>query len=138
MPLRFKIENRIQFSKEIPLKKIAFNFIWKIPCNFFKKSQVWDHFWKSRCSRVILKIVGATPLLVQNIKPIGKLFCTFYTNFVITQETPFNISKKKLNDPKWITFFLTFFTFSLSLSLTMKSPSILYGKSFQKNSPSIL
>ena len=34
-------------------------------------------FEKSHRSSVILKIVGATPQLVQNLTPIRKLFCTF-------------------------------------------------------------
>merc|ERR1712208_87633 len=56
---RKNFQNRLQFSKEIPLKKFAFNFIWK---SFY-------FFEKCRPSSVILKIVGATPQLVQNINP---------------------------------------------------------------------
>merc|ERR1712115_202812 len=63
--------------KRNPIKKIAFNFISKIPCNFFKNHKLETIFEKSHRSRVILKIVGATPQIVQNLTNIKKFLCTF-------------------------------------------------------------
>ena len=46
------------------------------------------------------------PQHAQNLKPKRKLFCTFYTNVVITQDTLFNISEnKKIKGPKVDHFF---------------------------------
>merc|ERR1712208_235640 len=64
-------------------------------------------FEKSHRSSVILKIVGATPQLVQNLTPIRKLFCTFlYQCCYSPIHLPSHIRKQKnLKDQKWITFF---------------------------------
>ena len=58
-------------------------------------------FEKSRRAILILKIFWTTPQFVQNLTPIRKLFYTFYTNAVITQDPPRNISENiKIKGPK--------------------------------------
>merc|ERR1712208_109700 len=64
-------------------------------------------FEKSHRSSVILKIVGASHQLVQNLTPIRKLFCTFLYQCCYS---PIHLlshirKQKNLKDQKWITFF---------------------------------
>ena len=75
-----KIELTFSFTKEIHVKiiwnkkKSTLKFGRKIPSRTVKLKTL---FKKSRRSKVILKIFGETPQLVQNLTPIRKLFCTF-------------------------------------------------------------
>ena len=57
---------------------------------------------------MILRIVGATPQLLQSFTPIRELFCT-YTNVVVTQDPLSQIQKQKnLKSLKRINFSLHF------------------------------
>merc|ERR1711954_127696 len=67
-PFNFFLKSPSIFKRN-PFKKIAFNFIWKILCKFFKNHKLETIFEKSHSSRVIMKIRGATPQLVQNLTP---------------------------------------------------------------------
>ena len=88
----------------------------------FLSSLIQNHkletiFEKSHRSSVILKIVGATPQLVQNFTPIRKLACTFSSVFVIGRYIMYNICKFQENQRT----FLSSLTHSLSLSLSLHS-----------------
>ena len=75
-----KIELTFNFKKEIHVKIIRNKKKSTLklgPKNTLQDRQVGDHFKKSHRSNVILKIVGATPQLIQNLTPIRKLLCTF-------------------------------------------------------------
>merc|ERR1712030_83102 len=63
--------------KRNPIKKNRLQFYMEIPLLFSKNHKLETIFEKSHRNSVILKIVGATPQLVQNLTPIRKLFCTF-------------------------------------------------------------
>ena len=82
-PTIFKITQLLQLFSKIVSKLTVIEGIFetKFQGLFFllriNLRQVEDHFRKCRRSIVILKIVGATPQLVQNLTPIRKLFCTF-------------------------------------------------------------
>ena len=75
-----KIELTFNFTKEIHVKIIRnkknqpWNLVSKIPSRIVKLETIFE---KSHRSSVILKIVGATPQLVQNLTPIRNLLCTF-------------------------------------------------------------
>ena len=86
----------LQFYKRNPLKFFEKknnpgNLVSKIPSWTGKLETIFE---KSHRSSVILKTIGATPQLVQNLIPIS---CGgyFYTSVVITQDPPFDISKNK-------------------------------------------
>merc|ERR1712074_252307 len=88
----YKFPKSPSIFKRNPIKKIAFNFIWKILLNFSKNHKLETIFEKSHRSIVILKIVEASPQLVQNLTPIRKLLCTFLYLYFLTLDPTFNIS----------------------------------------------
>merc|ERR1712115_718051 len=55
-PFKFFLKSPSIFKRN-PIKKIAFNFTWKIPCKFFKNHKLETIFEKSHRSIVILKIL---------------------------------------------------------------------------------
>ena len=75
-PFNFFLRSPSIFKRN-PIEKIRLQFYKEIPLLFSKNHKLETIFEKSHRSSVILKIVGATPQLVQNLTPIRKLFCTF-------------------------------------------------------------
>ena len=125
IPLKIKNLNRLQFYKRNPFKifglkfymknpfkinQLAFNFTKEIPLKFCrKKNGPWNFvskipsrtdkletiFEKNHPSLRILKIIGATPQLVQNLTPIWKLFCTFLYKYFYYSGPPLRYLKTK-------------------------------------------
>ena len=56
----------------------------------------------------ILKFLILTPQVHQIFKPIRKISCAFYTNFVATKDLSFDIYLKKMNTIKLLDFSLRF------------------------------
>merc|ERR1712074_8109 len=108
---RKKFQNRLQFSKEIPLKKFAFNFTWK-SLYFFQKITSWRPFLKnsSTCPK---------------FNTHKKIVVHFFIPMLLLPLTPFltYLKLKKIKGPKmdslfhFFTFHFHFFTFTFSLSL---------------------
>ena len=79
IPLKFFRENK-KYHQKILKRRLIYNFISHGVITTKGREEtlnVETIFEKSHRSSVILKIVGATPQLVQNLTPIRKLFCTF-------------------------------------------------------------
>ena len=75
-PFNFFLRSPSIFKRN-PIEKIRLQFYMEIPLLFSKNHKLETIFEKSHRSSVILKIVGATPQLVQNLTPIRNLLCTF-------------------------------------------------------------
>ena len=90
-------------------------------CNFSKNHMLETIFEKSHRSSVILKIVEASPQLVQNLTPIRNLFCTFLFICCCYPYPPHLIylKLKKIKGSKMDSLSLSLFT-SLSLSQARK------------------
>merc|ERR1712115_729551 len=84
-PFNFYLKSPSIFKRN-PIEKIRLQFYMEILLLFSKNHKLETIFEKSHRSSVIFKIVGATPQLVQNLTPIRKLLCTFYTYVSITQD----------------------------------------------------
>merc|ERR1711984_40445 len=76
-PFNFFLKSQSIFKRN-PIEKIRIQFYMEIPLLFSKNHKLETIFEKSHRSSVILKIVGATPQLVQNLTPIRNLLCTFF------------------------------------------------------------
>ena len=106
----------------------------KIPSRTVKLETIFE---KSHRTSVILKIVGATPQLVQNLTPIRKLFCTFLYLCCYYPRPPLqHIWKQKKLKTKKLLHFFTFslftFTFHFHFSLTRSIAGI--KERFERNS----
>merc|ERR1712115_71832 len=111
-PFNFYLKSPSIFKRN-PIEKIRLQFYMEILLIFSKNHKLETIFEKSHRSSLILKIVGATPQLVQNLKHIRKLLCTFLYLCCYYPRPPFNIyENKKIKDQKITSLFtsLTHFT----------------------------
>merc|ERR1711947_58606 len=104
-PLNFFLKSPSIFKRN-PIKKNRLQFYMEIPLLFSKNHKLETIFEKSHRSSMILKIVGATPQLVQNLTPIKKFLVHFFIPMLLFPKTlSLTYPKtKNLKDQKWITF----------------------------------
>merc|ERR1712115_660695 len=131
-PFNFFLKSPSIFKRN-PIKKITFNFIWKIPCNFFKNHRLETIFEKSHRSSVILKFLKISPTCPK-FNTHKKVVVHFFIPMLLLPLTPslIYLKLKRFKGPKMDSLSLHFtslhfhFTFtSLSLSqLTLKSRTL--------------
>merc|ERR1712115_86043 len=134
-PFNFFLKSPSIFKRN-PIKKITFNFIWKIPCNFFKNHRLETIFEKSHRSSVILKFLKISPTCPK-FNTHKKFVVHFFIPMLLLPPTPplIYLKLKKIKGPKMDSlhfhFHFTFTFTSLSLHFTF---TINFEESYSRTS----